>query len=159
MAMEMHTREILITLGVACALLIIFVVHLEIRVRRLTRGGKAKNLDEAMSTMESDIKIIKQFKVEMIDHLANVEIRLGRSVQGVGTVRFNPFRGNGEGGSQSFASSFISEKGNGVVLSSLYSRDHVSIFSKPIKDFKSEYELTDEEKKSLVIAREIFSKK
>ncbi|NIT70429.1 DUF4446 family protein, partial [candidate division KSB1 bacterium] len=59
---------------------------------------------------------------------------------GVGTVRFNPFKGTG--GGQSFAAAFLSEHGNGVVISTLYSRERVSVFAKPIQSFASEYELT-----------------
>jgi hypothetical protein len=32
------------------------------------------------------------------------------------------------------------------VISSLYSRDRVSVFSKPLKKFESNFELTEEEK-------------
>lgn len=47
----------------------------------------------------------------------------------------------------------LNEDGDGVVISSLYSRERMSIFAKPIKNGKSEYELTDEEKKSLAKAK------
>jgi hypothetical protein len=67
-------------------------------------------------------------------------------VQAVETIRFNPFKGIGEGGSQSFSTSFLSESGKGVVISSLYSRDRVSVFSKPLDKFESTFELTPEEK-------------
>ena len=70
-----------------------------------------------------------------------------RSLQSVETVRFNPFKGSGEGGNQSFSTSFVSENGDGVVISSLYSRDRISVFSKPLSKFQSSFELTDEEKK------------
>ena len=43
----------------------------------------------------------------------------------------------------------LDEDGNGVVLSSLYSRERMSVFAKPIKNNKSEYELTAEEKEAL----------
>jgi hypothetical protein len=108
--------------------------------------------------LEKDIKALGQFRKDAGIYLENVEKRLGRSIQGIGTVRFNPFRGNGEGGNQSFASSFLNEKGDGVIISSLYSRDHVSVFSKPVKEYKSEYELTQEEKDSMEKAKQSFVK-
>ena len=43
----------------------------------------------------------------------------------------------------------LNEEGDGVVLSSLYSRERMSIFAKPIKNNKSEYELSAEEKEVL----------
>jgi len=78
-----------------------------------------------------------------------IEKRLRKSVQSVHTVRFNPFKGTGGGGNQSFATSFLNEEGDGVVLSSIYSRDRVSIFAKPVKKHSSEYELSEEEKEAV----------
>jgi hypothetical protein len=78
-----------------------------------------------------------------------VEKRLKKSVQAVHTVRFNPFKGTGEGGNQSFATAFLTEDGDGVIISSLYSREHVSVFGKPVKKLVSEHTLSDEEKEAL----------
>ncbi|MDE2188580.1 MAG: DUF4446 family protein, partial [Patescibacteria group bacterium] len=38
-------------------------------------------------------------------------------------------------------------------ISSLYSRDHVSVFGKPIKKHASEYELSEEEKEAIKEAK------
>ena len=45
--------------------------------------------------------------------------------------------------------SLLNDEGNGVVISSLYSRDRTSLFAKPIKAGQSEFELTKEEKNVL----------
>ena len=74
-------------------------------------------------------------------------------MRGVGTVRFNPFKGTGDGGHQSFATAFLDETGNGIVLSTLYIRDRVGIYAKPLKKGRSEYELTGEERKAIEEAR------
>ncbi len=63
------------------------------------------------------------------------------------TIRFNPFPD--QGSNQSFAIGMLNEDGDGVVISSLYSRDRMSIFAKPVKDKKSTYELSTEEKEAL----------
>jgi hypothetical protein len=68
-------------------------------------------------------------------------------------VRFNPFKGTGSGGNQSFATAFISEEGDGLVISSLHSREHVSIYAKPLRDGRSDFELTEEEKKAVKEAK------
>ena len=51
--------------------------------------------------------------------------------------------------SAAFPTAFLNEDGHGVVMSSLYSREHVSVFSKPIKNGSSEYELSVEEKEAV----------
>lgn len=151
---ETYLQEILIGLAAIIVILILLVVQLQIRLRKLLRGHRAETIEDSLKLIEHDLKNLKHFKKETAAYLESAEKRIGQSIQGVGTVRFNPFRGNGEGGNQSFATSFISEKGNGVVISSLYSRDHVSIFSKPLKEFKSEFELTGEEKEAIKLAEQ-----
>lgn len=153
---ETYLQEILIGLTAIIVILILLVIQLQVRFRKLLRGHRAETIEDSLKLIEHDLKNLKNFKKETVAYLEDVEKRIGQSIQGVGTVRFNPFRGNGEGGNQSFATSFVSEKGNGVVISSLYSRDHVSIFSKPLKDFKSEFELTGEEREAIKLAREKF---
>ena len=74
-------------------------------------------------------------------------------------VRFNPFSGDGSGGNQSFAAAFLDEKGSGVVLSSLYARDRVGLYAKPIEKGASSFELTKEEKEALERAQESIAKR
>jgi hypothetical protein len=93
------------------------------------------------------------FQKDSIEYFKNVEARLNRSIQAVETIRFNPFKGTGEGGNQSFSTAFVNKNGSGVVISSLYSRDRVSIFSKPLEKFESQFELTEEEKDVVVSAK------
>ena len=66
-------------------------------------------------------------------------------------VIFNPFPD--QGSNQSFAIGMLDEEGNGLVISSLYSRERISVFAKPVKNGKSEYELSTEEKEALEKAK------
>jgi hypothetical protein len=75
------------------------------------------------------------------------------------TVRFNPFQGEGTGGNQSFSSIFADEEGNGVVITSMHTRERTNMFGKPLKNWKSEYELTDEEKQAIKNQRQINEQK
>jgi hypothetical protein len=103
--------------------------------------------------MDKSIRGLEHFKNEVETYLATVESRLRRSTQAVHTVRFNPFAGTtGSGGNQSFATAFLDQHGNGVVISSLYARERMSVFAKPIKNGASEFELSDEERKAVLEA-------
>lgn len=139
---------IYVTYGLAALIVILigWIIRLEIKMRRLLVGKDAKSLEDSIVSGHKNIEKLNDFQKEAINHFINIEKRLKRSVQAVDTLRFNPFKGTGEGGSQSFSTSFVSENGNGVVISSLYSRDRVSVFSKPLQKFESTYELTPEEK-------------
>ena len=74
------------------------------------------------------------------------------SVQRVGIVRFNPF--SESGGDQSFSIALLNGKNDGVVITSLYTRGENRVYGKPIKDGKSEYQLSEEEKTAMAKAEE-----
>ena len=132
---------------IACVLILaLWIIMIQIKIHKLLAGKNGKSLEDAIIHAHEHIDKLNNFQKEAINHFINVEKRLNRSVQAVETIRFNPFKGTGEGGNQSFATSFVSENGDGVVISSLYSRDRVSIFSKPVAKFESTFELTQEEK-------------
>jgi hypothetical protein len=143
----------LYALIVANVILTVTVILLYIKVKNLLKGKDAKTLEDTIIGMESRLKDMAWFRSEMEKYLESVELRLKKSIQGVETIRFNPFKGTGDGGNQSFATTLINEKGDGVIFSSLYSRDRVSVFAKPVKNGGSEYGLTEEEKSSLATAK------
>lgn len=75
-----------------------------------------------------------------------------KSVRGVQAMRYNPFKD--QGGNQSFSVAMVDEEGNGVIFSSLYSRERNSFFLKPVANGITEHELTGEEKTVLKKALE-----
>lgn len=150
------TTIILIILGLAIIALAWMVYSLNSKLSKFLVGSNTENLPDSLSTMDSSIKGLESFKTEVETYLATVEYRLKKSVQAVHTVRFNPFSGStNSGGNQSFATAWINEHGDGVVVSSLYARERVSIFSKPVVKGKSEFELSDEEKQAIDTALKI----
>ncbi len=149
---------IYILLGLIIAL-VLWIVKLEIRIRKMLRGKDVHSIEDAVVKLHSDITNLQKFQGESIEYLKNIEARLKRSVQAVETIRFNPFKGTGEGGNQSFATALLNEKGDGVVVSSLYSRDRVSVYSKPLKKFTSEFEVTQEEREAIGAAKESLTHK
>jgi len=141
-----------IVLCVAVLVLLGLVIWMYVKLRRFLVGIDSKNIGDSLNFVSGNLKDLQNFRKELEEYLTTVEKRLKKSVQSVNTVRFNPFKGIGGGGNQSFSTAFLNEEGDGVVISSLYSRDHVSVFSKPIKKMKSEYELTEEEKEAVKIS-------
>lgn len=144
----MLSNPLFVTYGlISCIVILVgWIIRLEIKMWRLLRGKNAKSLEDSIVSAHNNLDKLNEFQKESVSYFINIEKRLNRSIQAVETIRFNPFKGTGEGGSQSFSTSFLSENGDGVVISSLYSRDRVSVFSKPLIKFESNFELTDEEK-------------
>ncbi len=129
----------------------VWATKTERRLRRFFGGKKAKDLEENIFALEDDITKLKSAREKVEKELTEINKKLKKSVRGLETIRFNPFPD--QGSNQSFAVGMLNEDGDGVVLSSLYSRERMSIFAKPVKNGRSDYELTNEEKMVLEKAK------
>lgn len=133
------------------AIALFLLVRMERRLQRLFRGSKAATLETLMASVVEQVKKISRLTDEHSEHLEGLRARIGKEGHGIKLVRFNPFKDTG--GNQSFAVALINEEGDGVVFSSLYSRDRQSIFAKPITGGKSDIELSPEEERVIEEAR------
>jgi hypothetical protein len=137
--------------GIALIFCIFWIVTTEKRLKRFFLGKKAKDLEDTLIALENDIALLKKAKENTEKDIAIINAKLKKSIRGLETLRFNPFPD--QGSNQSFAVGMLNENGDGVVMSSLYSRERMSIFAKPVKAGKSEYDLTEEEKEVLQKAK------
>jgi hypothetical protein len=53
------------------------------------------------------------------------------------------------GGNQSFVIAFLDQKNNGFVISSLFVKDGNRVYTKEVKDGKSDHTLSSEEKEAI----------
>lgn len=144
---------ILLSTGALVIILAAWVIRLELKMRRFTVGKSGHSLEASFVQLQKEYDASLHFRAQMEQYLLSVEKRLRRTVQGNETVRFNPFQGDGSGGNQSFATAMLNEVGDGVVFSSIYARDRMCIFAKPLQSFQSEHELTEEERMAVEKAR------
>ncbi len=126
-----------------------WIIRLEIRIHRLTRGSGGKSLEGVIGAHTARIAELEEHGKNMEETVTEMNTRLKKSVQEVKTIRFDPFEGTAGSGKQSFATALLNEHGDGVVISSLYTREKVSVFAKPIEKKASQYELTREEKEAI----------
>ncbi len=136
---------VLAAISISC--IVVWIIVTEKRLKRFFLGSKAKDLEDTIMYLEKDIASLKKSKEDIEKDVAVIQAKVKKSVRGVETIRFNPFPD--QGSNQSFAIGILNEEGDGVVLSSLYSRDRMSVFAKPVKNKKSEYELSIEEKEAI----------
>ena len=136
-----------VLVGIAILMGAGWIFATEKRLKRFFVGKKAKDLEDTIVALAENIKVLQNSKEKTEKEMIEINGKLRKSVRGLETIRFNPFPD--QGSNQSFAMGILNEDGDGVVLSSLYSREKMSIFAKPIKNKKSEYELTNEEKEVL----------
>ncbi len=128
-------------------ILAIWILLLERRLKSFFAGTKSKNLEGVLTDISKQITEVKKTQGQINEHLYTVDTRLNKSIRSIQTKRFNPFEDAGS--NQSFALSFLNDDGDGVIISSLYARDRMSIFAKPITKGQSEFELSIEEKEVL----------
>jgi hypothetical protein len=79
-----------------------------------------------------------------------VEAEGRHAIQSVGLVRFNPFEDTGS--NQSFALALLDADDNGVILSSLHSRQATRVYLKAIAGGRCEAALSSEETQALLEA-------
>lgn len=101
-------------------------------------------LDELLAT-DSKTK----YELEIVKKELHEEIRLSNlHIQKVGLVKFNPFERSG--GDKSFVITFLNNENSGIVINFIQTRDGLRVYSKKIKNGKSEeFELSEEEKKAI----------
>jgi len=146
----MNTNILIYIISGAVVINLVWILILELRLKRMFAGTKAKNLEEMIVLVGKKINKIEESQSSIDSHLSTIDTRLNKSIRNIETIRFNPFVDAGS--NQSFAIALMNDEGNGVVMSSLYARDRMSVFAKPIVKGKSEFELSTEEKEVLTKA-------
>ncbi len=139
---------------IAIALLLIWILFLHFNLWQVKKklkvffaGKKASDLE---GVLFEEIKRLKKSEAEikkLIKYSQALEKMASQSIQRIGVIRFNPFKETG--GDQSFAIALLDSKENGLVISSLYSREGTRIYSKPIEAGQSRYPLSKEEIEAL----------
>jgi len=138
---------ILAILLIVDILLLIGIFQLKKKVRIFMKGKKVKDIEEVVSEQlkriensEDKIKELSQWN-EKLQGICDI------SITKVGIVRFNPFKDTG--GDQSFVIALLDSHNDGLVLSSLYTREGTRIYSKPIEKGISNYNLSKEEEEAI----------
>ncbi len=133
----------LIALLLLVLTLAIFVVLLHRRIEKLVRGKNGASLEESIHEISQGLKSLEttaQLHHEKLDSLLT---RSKISVRNIAVKRFNPFADAGS--NQSFSVALVDDHGDGVILSSIYARERMSVYAKPVEKGSSSYELTEEE--------------
>jgi hypothetical protein len=157
--LTLNAGVFILALTLAVLALIGVVVWLALRLHRaearyfaLVDGTSGGNLESMLAEHMVQVRDATG-RVAELDELARRLERASRShLQCVGFLRFNPFRD--AGGDQSFAVAVTDQDGNGVVISSLHSRDVTRVYGKPLAGWTSPYPLTEEEGQAIKKARD-----
>lgn len=133
----------------AALLALVISIMMHIRVSKIFRNSKASDIEKLMRLHTKTLEDLLAFQAGTTSYMKSLDYRIKEKMKSAPTLRFNPFQGRGVGGNQSFSSVFADEEGNGVVITSMHARERTSVFAKPLKNWRSEYELSKEEKMTI----------
>jgi hypothetical protein len=125
------------------AIVIVFVYHQAI-ARRAFASVRSVGERKTGGANPSDVAALRA----RVDAL---EANATRSLQRVGFVRFNAFPDVGS--ELSYALAVVDGRGNGFLVSSIYSREEVRTYAKAIRNFSGDKDLSDEERRAIELAR------
>ncbi len=114
-------------------------------------GQKALDLESVILSLKQQQKDNRQQQVVLEQALDGLKNNISFAVQKVGLVRFNPF--GDSGGNFSFCLALLDGHNNGVIITSMYGREQNRIYSKKIENGKSDIQLTEEEQRSVLVAK------
>lgn len=124
---------------------------------KLFRGGDKKDLLQVLNKLAKDFGLHDQQIKDLIKTIEKTNKDSLCHFQKIGLLRFNPFAGTG--GDQSFCLALLDGEENGLVISSLHSRDTTRIYAKPVKKGKAAgYELSTEEIQAIKNAKKTHGK-
>ncbi len=128
--------------------IIVLLLVIALVMRRRRRGRRAPGTAQvADPTLEATVAAELERVAALERRVAALDERMRGAVQRVGVVRFNPFEDTG--GNQSFALALLDDRADGVVVSSLHSRQSTRLYLKPIAGGRSETALSEEEAEAL----------
>ena len=125
---------------------LILVIIMYFRVSRIFRSANVPDIERLLKLHTKTLEDLIKFRADSTMYMKSLNNRIKSKIGSVPTLRFNPFKGTDLGGNQSFSSVLADEEGNGVVITSMHTRERTNVFAKPLKDWKSDYGLTSEEK-------------
>ena len=145
---------LLVILVVLVILIILYITNL-IKLRKINENyikfvkkiGNGNNIDEMLREYINSVENVKNTNKEISNYCENIDKKVSTCIQKVGIVRYNAFKDTGS--DLSFTLALLNEYNDGVVLNGIYSREMSNIYAKPVKDGKSTYVLSEEEKEAI----------
>ncbi len=114
-------------------------------------GKKGTDLEEIILNQQKEIEKLDKDIEKIYKGSEKIYKLAHKGIHKIGVIRFNPFKD--VGGDQSFAIALLDGKNNGLVISSLYTREGTRIYTKSIiKGVSPKHPLTEEEKKAITKA-------
>ena len=109
--------------------------------------GKGEQIDEILKKYIDTVEKVEENQEELENYYNKLDENMNTCMQKVGLVRYSAFKDTGS--DLSFALAILDKYNDGIVLNGIYSREMSNIYAKPIKEGKSTYTLSEEEKEAI----------
>lgn len=110
---------------------LILVIRMIRHYSSLTRGVEPKNLIKALEGIQKTLSEHERSSTVMRKEISAIEARLKSHLQTLTLKRFNPF--GDTGGDQSFLLAILDGNKDGIVITSLHSRENTRFYVKSVK--------------------------
>ena len=117
------------------------------RHNKLIRGVNNTNLEGIIDSYYEKIDYQLQENDLLKQQINKLNEKVKFCVQKTGFIRYKAFENVGS--DMSFSLALLDENDDGIIMTSLYSRNESTMYAKSIEKGKSKYELSEEEKKAL----------
>lgn len=124
---------------------------LNTKYHKFMNGLSGANIEEVLEACIDKTNGVIEKNRELEYQLNTMKRNMYYCVQKIGVVRYNAF--DNVGSDLSFSIAFMDNNDDGVVLTSLYTRDSSSTYAKPVSAGKSKHALSAEEIKAIDLAR------
>lgn len=122
---------------------------------RLLSHYKSLTKDVSKKDLLSSLNQLISLSNENADSISRLTERLNHEIdenkkhfQKIGFMRYNPFTDTG--GDQSFSLSLLDEKGDGIVISSLHSRENTRLYAKKVVSGQVQGQATSKEEQQVI---------
>jgi hypothetical protein len=115
-------------------------------------AGGSGNASVRLNTLEESAAECRTSMLRLSDRVGELEAFTRTDLSRAGFVRYDAFAGSGSG--LSYALALLNRLGDGVVLTSIYSRDDTRTYGKPVAGFKPTVQASPEELEAIERARQ-----
>lgn len=150
--------------GFGCALVVLGGYHFFVAGPRLRRigatlgahdgllgGGGAEPATRRMATLEAAMADAERVRAALAGRIDALEKVAQSETPRVGFLRYNAFADVGS--DQSYALALLTRDGDGVVLSSIYSREETRTYGKAVVKYQTSQEASAEERAAIAQAK------
>lgn len=135
---------------ITCIVLIVTLCklkNLRRRVDALTRGKDAESMEDTILRFFDNIKELEDAEQKMHRDIKEIKDNLKITYQKTGLVKYDAFREMS--GALSYSLALLDKENNGVLISSMYSREGCYSYAKEIIKGESKLNLSEEEAEAL----------